>query len=208
MFFNTLPAAARTVFARLGKLSEVAQFYLAGGSSLALQLNHRISVDLDFFSPQEFDAESLSDRLKTIGALVIEQLGKGNLIGYLNKTHLSFFSYDYPLLTPTIEFEGVRLASIEEIGIMKLIAIGQRGRRRDFIDLFFIVAEGFSVDHLLAKAPHKYRTVSYPSYHLLRALTYFDDAEDDEMPQMLRPFNWADAKKFFQSEAARLARQL
>ena len=208
MFFNTLPAAARTVFTRLGEMPEVSQFYLAGGSSLALQLGHRISVDLDFFSQEEFDAQSLSERIETIGELVIEQQGKGNLIGYLDQTHLSFFFYNYPLLTPTIEFKGISLASIEEIGVMKMIAIGQRGRRRDFIDLFFIIREGFPLEHLLEQAPRKYQTITYPSYHLIRALGYFDDAEGDPMPKMLKPFKWAVAKKFFQSESGRLLKQL
>jgi len=173
-----------------------------------LQLGHRISVDLDFFSPETFDVDSLSERLKAVGNLVIEQLGKGNLIGYLNETHVSFFFYDYPLLTPVIEFEGIRLASIEEIGIMKLIAIGQRGRRRDFIDLYFIVREGFSIGDLLKQAPRKYQAITYPSYHLLRALTYFVDAEKDDMPPMLKPFDWGEAKQFFQAEAARLLGKL
>ena len=208
MFFDTLPASARAVFTRLGELPEVSQFYLAGGSSLALQLGHRISVDLDFFSQQEFDADLLSERIQAIGELVVEQQGKGNLIGYLKKTHVSFFFYDYLLLTPTLEFKGVRLASIEEIGVMKLIAVGQRGRRRDFVDLFFIVKEGFTVEDLLAHAPRKYQTISYPSYHLIRALSYFDDAEADPMPEMLKSFNWAEARKFFQSESARLAKEL
>jgi Nucleotidyl transferase AbiEii toxin, Type IV TA system len=208
MFFNTLPAAARIVFTRLGELPEVAQFYLAGGSSLALQLGHRISVDLDFFSSQEFDTQRLSERLKSIGNLVIEQQSRGNLIGYLNETQFSFFFYDYALLTPTTEFEGIRLASVAEIGLMKLIAIGQRGRRRDFIDLFFIVNEGFTIDYLLSQTPGKYQAISYPSYHLIRALAYFDDAEIDPMPKMLKPFNWEEAKKYFQSESARLAKQL
>lgn len=208
MFFNTLPAAARTVFTRLGETPEVAPFYLAGGSSLALQLGHRVSVDLDFFSPQEFDAESLSERIETIGGFVVEQRGKGNLIGYLNQTHLSFFHYNYPLLTATIDFKGISLASIEEIGLMKLIAVSQRGRRRDFIDLFFIVREGFSLEHFLEQAPRKYQTITYPSYHLVRALGYFDDAEGDPMPKMLKPFKWAEARKFFQTESARLLRSL
>lgn len=157
---------------------------------MALQLGHRISVDLDFFSSQDFDAELLSNRLKRIGDLVIEQQGQGNLIGYLSKTHVSFFFYDYPLLTPTITFEGVRLASIEEIGVMKLIAIGQRGRPRDSIDLFFIIRHGFSFEHLLAQAFGKVSddflsVLSFAaSAGLLRRRRKGSDAEDVEARRM------------------------
>jgi len=104
-------------------------------------------------------------------------------------------------LEPPTVYRGLRVASLLDIALMKITAISQRGRRRDFVDLFFICKSGYALGDLLKRIPEKFETLSYPSYHLLRALVYFDDAEKDSPPKMLKPVNWEQVKKFFEKEA-------
>ncbi|GAB4529260.1 MAG: nucleotidyl transferase AbiEii/AbiGii toxin family protein [Anaerolineae bacterium] len=209
MFVRTLPTNARRLLKQLGQGSLAKSFYLAGGSAAALHLGHRVSIDLDFFTPRDdYEAEPLTQQLRAIGHLNIQQQGRGTLIGLLKGVRISFFSYPYPLLAETAELDRIAIAHLLDIALMKLIAISQRGTKRDFIDLYFICQHGYRLDDLLRRVPEKYQTVSYSSYHLLRALAYFADADADETPQMLVSFDWNDVKKFFEGEARRLAQQL
>jgi hypothetical protein len=209
MFLNTLPADARQLLTQLGQQPLVRPFYLAGGSAAALHLGHRVSVDLDFFTRQDhYEAEPLVQHLQAIAHLDVQQQSRGTLVGRLGGVRISFFVYPYPLLEEPVELEGCRVAQLLDIALMKLIAISQRGTKRDFVDLFFICQHGYALGELLRQIPLKYVTVSYPSYHLLRALVYFADAEKDESPQMLAPFEWDQAKRFFEAQVKRLTQDL
>lgn len=204
MFLHTLPATARQLLAGLGRAPWMDVFYLAGGSAAALHLGHRVSIDLDFFSEQQYEVESLVQPLQALGRLVVQQQSPGTMVGRLEEVPISFFTYPYPLLEETAVVDGVRIADLLDIALMKIVAIGQRGRMRDFVDLYFICRTGWTLDELLRQIPKKYSTVSYPSYHLLRALTYFDDAERDEPPKRLVDCDWAEARRFFEGEVRRL----
>jgi len=208
MFFHTLDPAARELFIGLGQAPWIGAFYLAGGSAAALHLGHRVSVDLDFFSEQAYEVEPLVQQLQILGRLTVQQQSPGTMVGRLETVRISFFAYPYPLLEEPILVDGVRVASLLDIALMKIVAIGQRGRMRDFVDLYFICRAGCSLDELLRRISQKYATVSYPSYHLLRALTYFDDAEGDEPPKMLVDFDWAEVKRFFGEEVQQLMETL
>lgn len=208
MFQKTLPDKARQLLTELGQEALVRPFYLAGGSAAALHLGHRISIDFDFFTPDNYDSVPLFQGLHSYGELIIQQQSLGTMVGQLNEVRISFFVYPYPLLAEPIELNGVRIAHLLDIAMMKLIAIAQRGTKRDFIDLYFICQHGYSLDELLDHLSDKYQTVSYPVYHLLRALLYFEDAELDPPPQMLVPYDWSEIKRFFQQEGERLMKKL
>ncbi|MFQ6015284.1 MAG: nucleotidyl transferase AbiEii/AbiGii toxin family protein [Anaerolineae bacterium] len=209
MFLHTLTTEVRRLLAHLSQEPLVRPFYLAGGSAAALHLGHRVSVDLDFFTPQDsYEAEPLVQALQRIGHLDIEQQSRGTLNGRLAGVRISFFIYPYPLLEEMTDLDGMQVARLTDIALMKITAIGQRGALRDFIDLYFICRGGYALDDLLRRVPEKYPTVSYPSYHLLRALAYFEDAEGDEPPRMLVPFDWTETKRFFEEEVRRLMKRL
>jgi hypothetical protein len=120
---------------------------------------------------------------------------------------LSFIHQHHPLLEPTVEYQGVQLASPTDIGLMKLAAINSRGTRRDFIDLYCL-QEGVTLDRLLELAAIKY--ADRPSFLVVaaRALAYFEDAEPQPMPRLLTPVNWADVRVYCEAAARRLARRL
>jgi len=209
MFLQTLPHHVQGLLKRLGRLPTVASFYLAGGSAIALHLGHRISLDLDFFTPQgDYEIEPLLQDLQKVGHLVIRQQGKGTLNATLDGTLISFFVYPYPLLSSFHDLWGVQVAGLLDLALMKLAAVGQRGRKRDFVDLYQICRSRYTLDDLLRRMSEKFPRVTYPSYHLLRALAYFDDAESDPMPEMLVPLDWGEVKRFFEGEVRRLMRAL
>jgi hypothetical protein len=208
MFLDTLDPPTRLVFQQLGREPAVSSFFLAGWSPLALHLGHRISLDLDFFSLREYSMPELLARLQSLGRLSTESQSPDTFVGEFNSVKLSFFTYPYPLLGELVSYEGVEIASLLDIGLMKIAAIGQRGRKRDFVDLYFLCQDELTLGGLLRDVPGKFPNIEYPSYHLLRALTYFDDAEDDQMPKMLKPVDWKVVRQFFSAQVSRLLETL
>jgi hypothetical protein len=105
---------------------------------------------------------------------------------------------------PVISSWGFGIVSVREIGAMKIMAIGGRGRRRDFIDLYFI-AHQFGLEKVWQDFQTKYAGTGYEPYHFMSALTYFQDAELDNMPSMISKVNWQDVKEFFETEIKKIA---
>lgn len=186
-------------------------YYLAGGTALALQIGHRISTDLDWFSTtsllQTPEREEIRRSLGTGGDFEVVSEQDGALYGRLFGTDVSFVHQHHPLLEPEVAYRGVQLASPTDIGLMKLAAINSRGTRRDFVDVYCL-REVVSLQHLLDLAPTKYP--DRPSFLAIavRALTYFDDAEDQPMPRLLKTVAWADVRAYCESAASHVARHL
>jgi hypothetical protein len=84
-------------------------YYLAGGTALALHLGHRTSIDLDFFTQSDFEEMTIINYLRTIGDLRLDQMGKGTIIGELDRVRISLFKYPYRLLEPLIKWNGLDL---------------------------------------------------------------------------------------------------
>ena len=185
MFIETLPKATQRSLAVLGAQKITRQFYLAGGSALALHLGHRISVDLDFFTPRSFDALNLTRQLKHAGKFSLDQRKKDTLLGTLDGVKISFFRYSYPLIGKKKIALNTTLASVKDIAAMKLEALGTRGKKRDFIDLYFICDAGHALEDVFDWYKRKFRGVNINLVHYAKALTYFEEAEADPMPQML-----------------------
>ena len=178
MFINTLNEAALRILKKVAQLPQIPDFYLAGGSAAALYL--------DFFTEHEsYESEPLIQSIQSVGNLKLQQQSRGTLVGLLDNVQISFFTYPYALLEVPGNLEGVRIASLLDISLMKFIAISQRGKMRDFVDLYFLCQENFTLVDLLKSVPRKYPTGMYPSYHLLRSLVYFTDAEEDVPPRPL-----------------------
>jgi len=191
--------------ALLDKRKILKDFYLAGGTGLALQLNHRISIDLDFFTSKNFNPEKLREKIKNLGKFSVEKEEEDILIGIFNKTRISFFVYNYPALFSFKKFHGISVADPRDIGCMKISAIASRGSKKDFVDVFFICQKVISLQKLLKLFEKKYKEVDYNMTHILKSLVCFEDAEKDPMPKMLIKVSWKDIKKFFQEEIKKLA---
>jgi len=199
------PNTARNL-ALLNRLPGIKKFYLAGGSALALHFGHRYSFDLDFFSPDKFDSKQIRQQLQDLGKLSLDQMAEETLLGKFNQTKLSFFTYRYPLLFPTVDFSGIKIASVLDIACMKLDAISARGTKRDFIDLYFICQEE-KLDKIFKLFEKKFKKVDYNLAFIQKSLVYFLDAEKDGMPEMIKKVSWEEIKIFFEKEIIKLSKK-
>ncbi|OGQ08887.1 MAG: hypothetical protein A3G32_09730 [Deltaproteobacteria bacterium RIFCSPLOWO2_12_FULL_40_28] len=170
---------------------------LAGGTGLALQLGHRLSEDFDFFRTDKFNVQRLHPDLKKISSYRTLQEDEHTLTIFMEGVKISFFCVVDPFIFKTVEYPIFFLANIQDIALMKLIAISSRGSRKDFIDLQTILRHGYRLQDLLNLIPKKYGKERGNTYHILKSLTYFDDAEKEPMPRMLEPFNWKECRNNF-----------
>ncbi len=205
MFEHTITKRAKKNLALLGNSGILEDAYLAGGTAAALQLGHRISVDLDFFTPKDFVPEIFADRLFKLKVFKKEQASKGTVIGNFAGIRFSLFVYKYPLLFTPLKYQSLNVADIRDIAAMKIDAIATRGLKRDFIDLYFICKSGYTLTDLLSFYNKKYRNLASNFIHIQKSLVFFDDAEFEAMPNMIKPVKWEDVRKFFIKEVKRLA---
>ncbi len=206
MFTTVLSRDAQDALAVLGKSGAVGDAYLAGGSALALQLGHRRSEDLDFFSSRKFSPDALAGTLSQLGTFE-KTFAKGiTLLGEFNGIKFSYFQYQYPLVTATTTYSAVAIAQPGDIAAMKLGAIMDRGKKRDFVDLFVLAHRGLPFEAMFTLYDKKYHALENNVFSLLRAMNYFDEADTTDMPEMLIPLSWDEIKKFFTAESMRLAR--
>jgi len=169
-------------------------FLLVGGTSLSLQLGHRISVDLDLFSNQTFDEQKLADYLRTEYLFELDFIDKETVKGEIDGVKIDCTAHKYPWLTAPIVVDGIRLAAIEDIAAMKLNAIVGNGTRlKDYIDIAFLSAE-ITLNQMLNAYQQKYTS---NGVMVLKAITYFDDILLDEPVNMLgsTKFEWKKIKK-------------
>lgn len=205
MFTKTLFPDTLRAIQLVSGLPETKKAYLAGGTTLALQIGHRISVDLDFFTQYEFNEAELSAKLAYIPEFVQDGTAKWTVWGKIGRTKFSLFYYKYPLLEKTVLFEGIQLASLADIAAMKIHAIEGRGTRRDFVDVYFL-SKKYSLKQMLDFYQEKYTVLEDHLYSILRSLDYFEDAEQEhQMPQMLTEVSWEEVKEYFEKETRRLS---
>ncbi len=207
--WETITIEMNEILHAIGQAPFSRRFYLAGGTALALILGHRRSVDLDFFSDtdevMEKTRKEITQYLVKKPSQIIENTD-GNLLLESRNTRVGFFGYGYPLIKPLINLEGVRVASIEDIGLMKLDAIISRGARKDFYDLFYISQE-ITIDDLLELGKVKYPMVRDFAMMALEHLVLFDNADRDVQPELLVDQSWDSVKQFFLKQAEYLARK-
>lgn len=192
---ETITEKNKNLLQKLMTIEELKKTRLVGGTALALQLGHRISDDLDFFG--SFDsAFDLSESFSDIPD--VEKTGANRTMQFfnLNGIKVDFINLEYPWIKDVVNIDGVRLASIEDIAALKVNAIIGRGTRKDFVDLFFLLKR-FSLKEILSFYEEKYEKKANIQM-ALRSMVFFDDAESDPMPVMLKPFDWSEAKERIQ----------
>jgi hypothetical protein len=184
-----------------------AHFYLAGGTALALQLGHRRSFDLDFFSPsQDIPSirEPLAQALKTFEPLLADSAW-GNLVFLAQGVRVGFYGYGYPLVGDFVAAGESRLASIEDIGLMKLDSLLARASRKDFHDLY-VICQTIPLRVLLDYAPQKYPHTRDFEAMVVRRLAYFERAEQEERVPLIKQVPWETVKAYFRQQAISIGR--
>jgi len=183
------------------KISLFDNFILVGGTALALQIGHRNSIDIDLFGDSEIDVESFTSKLNEFGTFEIFKRSKNILITSINGVKTDFVNYKYPLLKEYKTIQDVRLASKEDIAAMKLNAISGRGSKKDFIDLYFLLEE-FTLDEMIEFYLEKYFDGS--RFMVIKSLTYFVDADNQQTPDIYSKFNWETCKQKIIEEVIKL----
>jgi Nucleotidyl transferase AbiEii toxin, Type IV TA system len=177
-------------------------FVLVGGTSLALQIGHRISVDLDLFTVSEIDTDTILEKIGNDYEVEKRVQTKGALICYINGIKVDFIRFKYAFAYPIIEIDGIRLLSVEDIAPMKIDAITGRGSKKDFYDLYFLL-EKYSLKQILELYSAKYQHSTL--FHVIKSLTWFEDADPQILPDVLnKKVTWAKVKKRIEQEVVKL----
>lgn len=202
---EVIPAPTEEALDVLREACLLEDFYLAGGTGLALQFGHRLSLDLDFFAREKFEEDRLLDRMQMIGDFALASKAPYTLHATIKQTKVSFLGFPYPVLFPPKQFLGVAVADPRDIACMKVSAIASRGAKRDFVDLYFC-AQRLGLAEILRLFDQKFTQANFSKIHLLKSLTYFADAEKDPMPRMLAAAGWDEIRQYFLRETPRLLR--
>lgn len=203
MFKQVLPKNTETILALLSKNATIQSGYLAGGTAIALQLGHRISYDLDFFTLHKFEENSLLEKIEQAGDFKLEKIAWRTIIGEFKDVKFSIFYYKYPILFPCQKFNKINILDIRDLSAMKVAAIASRGTKRDFIDLYFLAKE-ISLSKMFDFYERKYKNLATNMPHILKSFIYFEDAEKQDMPHMLKKTNWEEVKKYFEQEVKKI----
>ena len=201
LFYETINSETLELLIKLQSNKAFDNLLLVGGTSLALQIGHRVSIDIDLFGEIPMEKTEMDKLLSSYGELINIQNTKNIYIYSLNGIKTDIVNYTYPWLRKPISNGELRLASKEDIAAMKLSAITGRGSKKDFIDLFFLL-QYYTLPEMLSFYEQKYTDGSV--FMVLRSLSYFDDADEDLMPRMLHNVTWEEVKAKISSEIRKL----
>jgi predicted nucleotidyltransferase component of viral defense system len=192
-----LRRAQRNLLFRLGPFLSSRDFYLAGGTAIALYLGHRRSVDLDWFSGSQMgDSERFVKEIQQAEPQFIKNLtSRGTVHGIDTGVKTSFLEFRFPLLQPLVSLAEANctVASLDDLAAMKLAAIMQRGKKRDFVDMYALALKHRPLSEMLELFKKKFETKEI--YHVLLGLTYFEDAEAQRMPPLFWDIQWKHVKE-------------
>jgi len=210
MFEEVLSKNAKKSLALLGKTGFFRKAYLAGGTAIALQLGHRESKDFDFFTKEKFHARNLANELEIcLSDFKLEKVAWGTIMGYVGKIRFTIFYYNYPLLFKPKSFSGINIADLKDIAAMKIASISDRGWKRDFIDLYFLLKNRIvTLEECLNLYDRKFKKLQENKAHILKSLIYFEDAEKEKMPKMFQSVSWLEIKKFLEQEVKNLGKKI
>lgn len=191
---ETIYAATLELLKRLMGDERLQGFVLVGGTSLALQIGHRISVDLDLFTEKEFEADELREYLERNYHLQTDYLAFATVKGEIEGVQVDCIAHAYSWLKPFVLEEGVRLASLEDICAMKLNAIAGNGTRiKDFVDVAYL-SSMFSLEQMLKFYEEKYHANPLMP---LKGIVYFADINKNAPVKMAngKPLDWKSIEK-------------
>lgn len=193
MFNEAINAQTKRVLEKISQSEITSNFYLAGGTALAIQFGHRESIDLDWFSKNSFSNSQIKDVLSKLGKFELNSEDEGTIHGTLDDVKVSFLNYPYENIFPLISFQNIKLADERDIASMKIDAMSSRGSKKDFIDLYFLLKKYF-ISELFDFFENKYKNIHYNKLHILKSFAYFEVAEDEPMPKMIQEIKWEEVK--------------
>lgn len=204
MYWNVIDENRKNVLKKVTDNISINKYYMAGGTALALQNGTRESFDFDFFVQEEFDTKILLNELEKLGNVKVTYMSNDTLHCILDEVQLTFLYFTNPLIKELLKadnYNNLYLASIIDIATMKLIAISQRGTKKDFFDLYNICTKyNYSLKDIFNFLEVKYSKDKLNYFHILKSVVYFEDAEDEVLPKTYIEYNWEDIKSFFEKQ--------
>lgn len=210
--YETLPRKTKKALDFLSKEKWLkrSKWYLAGGTALALQTGNRKSFDLDFFTgKRNFDVKDLMANFKDNTDWVAEIERKNTLYGKLLGAKVSFIAY--PFFIPKqkmLDHGEIQVIDPIDIAVMKITAVSQRGRKRDFFDLYWCAHNVEPLEQTIRRLPEQYPSVAHDYHHILKSMLYFEDAESDPEPEIYFKASWKTVKGFFRREIPIIGKKL
>ncbi len=197
LYYQTIDAKTLELLKELQKITIFKNLRLVGGTALALQIGHRKSIDIDLFGILDADVYELSETISQFSSVVLLKKTKNINIYIINDVKVDIVNYYYPWIEKPLICDTITMAHPEDIIAMKLAAITGRGSKKDFIDLYFLL-QSYSLENMLNLYTKKYADGSV--FLVLKSLSYFDDADKDELPFMLKPIKWKNVKTLILNE--------
>lgn len=155
------------------------EYYLVGGTAIALHIGHRRSIDFDLFKNGPIDKERLAQRLREHGLAF--QLLFANSEGFhvsVEGVKLTFFQFPFDI-PAKMTFEGIHIPDLLHLAAMKSYALGRRAKWKDYLDLYFILHDYFSLNTVSTKAESLFSNLFSPKL-FRQQLCYFDDVDYTE----------------------------
>jgi len=190
----------KQILEKLKKFSSLG--YLSGGTALALQIFHRLSLDFDFFSPKPLKRTLIKKCQKVFGQDIQVINQSADQLTFLTPTNvkIDFVYYWYPLVSPLIKTPFVNLASIPDIAADKAATIGRRATWRDYVDIFFLLKwEFFSLEEIVDKVKKKFGA-EFNELLFLEQLVFFKDLEMTEIEFLKESFSEKEIKHYLEQE--------
>jgi predicted nucleotidyltransferase component of viral defense system len=191
---QALKPDTRQLLGDLGRLLG-RDFFLVGGTALAIQIGHRLSIDLDFFTRETFEPDALLETLRDgLGSrnLLVTGRAQNTLNLVIDAVKVDLIRYPYTLLAQPREMEGYHLLDIPDIAAMKLAAVTNRGSKKDFFDIVILLRD-HSLEQLLEFYTEKFP--DHDPFFVIRSLGFFEDADEEPDPRMLLPLSWQEVKR-------------
>lgn len=203
MHQEVITSEARKIF---DKLDRFPNFYLAGGTGLALQLGYRISVDFDLFWQKDIPKDLLSKVRRAFKDFEIKVVVNHSeqLTVAVEEINVSFVKYPFPVISKFIEYQGIKILSPLEIAAMKAYALGRRATLKDYVDLYFVLKEKVSsLEEIITFCEKKYGSEFDPRL-FLEQLIYLKDVEEIEIRFLKEKVSMPEMEKFFEREVKKI----
>ncbi len=197
LHYSTIDSKTLELLKELQHISFFKQMRLVGGTALALQIGHRVSVDIDLFGNLTADEYEISERLNAFKSNNVVKKTKNISINIIEGVKVDIVNYPYPWIDEPFLKDGIVMASQKDIAAMKLAAIAGRGTKKDFIDIFFLMQK-FSLGEILSFYEEKYSDGNI--FLVLKSILYFDDADSEQTPKMLKEVEWKKIKTSITNE--------
>ena len=199
---NTVTGEVLRLIRTIQEKSYLKEFYLVGETGLALQIGHRKSDEMDFFTHNDFDNSRVLEKLEEDFGFQADQLERNTIKGTVHGIKIDLLSHKYTLLDQIQNLEEIRIASVRDIAAMKVNVVSNDGTRiKDFIDIYFLL-ETYSLEDILTFFSKKYALRN--PLHALKSLTYFEEVNLSDWPDIIinDKITWKKACKRIETASA------